>query len=414
MTSIKMKFRKSSVKGKKGACFIQLIHCRKMTTMATGVQIYPKEWDAKKESVRFKHADVARAKELLHYQERLDRMASDLNNLLWNMEQEGMEFTVDMLVQRYRDSKISRSFFSLMDYRIKQLEENGQERTRQNYHSALRIFREFRQDKDLHLEEFTPLVAEDFEDYLKKKKNSSNTISFYMRILQAAYNYAFKKRWLKENLHPFRGVFTGQEKTVKRAVDTGTVRRLMEQDFRQEPEFEFARELFLFSLYTLGMTFIDMAHLKKENLKDGILVYRRHKTGQRIEVELPECALLLIEKHANATRESDYLLPILYSSEDKQQVRYSSALKRYNLNLKKISDRMGLKKPLTSYVSRHTWATIAKKCGVKIQVISEAMGHTSEETTRIYLDTLDRDILNEAGKSVVNQLISGENMLSDK
>lgn len=405
MTSIKIKFRESSIKGKKGSCFIQLIHCRKMTTMATGVQIHPGEWDVKKESVRFKHANVSRARELLRYQERLERIVGDLKNLVREMEEEGEEFTVNMLVERYREAKFPRSFFFLIDYRVKQLEENGQERTRLNYRAAGRMFREFRQGKDLHLSEFTPLIAEGFEDYLKKKKNSPNTISFYMRILQAIYNHAFKKRWLKENLHPFRGVFTGQEKTVKRAVDIGTIKRLMKQDFRQESDHELTRELFLFSIYTRGMTFIDMAYLKKENVKDGILVYRRHKTGQRIEVELPECALSLLDKYACVTEESDYLLPILWTSEEHRQVKYYTALRRYNLNLKKISEKMGLKIPLTSYVSRHTWATLAKRCGVKLHVISEAMGHTSEETTRIYLDELERDVLNEAGKSVIDQLI---------
>lgn len=406
MASIRIKFRKSGVRGKKGSCFLQVIHNRKMTTMATGVKVYPKEWDSQKECVRFTYADIERAKELLRYQAQLEHIANDFKSVISEMEQEGTEFMVNMLVERYREVKFSRSFFSLMDYRIKQLEDNKQERTQSNYRSTQRMFKEFRKDKDLHPSDFTPLVAEEFEAYLKKKGNSPNTISFYMRILQAIYNYAFKKRWLKENVYPFRGVFTGQEKTVKRAIDIETVKKLAELDLHQTPNLELAQDLFMFSLYTRGMTFIDMAHLKKGNLRGNVLVYHRHKTKQRIEVELPECALSLLGKYAAATQGSDYLLPILYSSEEMHGVKYSTALKKYNFSLRKISDIMGLKIPLTSYVSRHTWATLAKKCGVKLHIISEAMGHHSEETTRIYLDELDKNVLNEAGKIVVNELIS--------
>lgn len=404
MASVKIKFRKSRLKYGKGSCFIQLIHKRKMTTIATGIKINEKEWNSRRSCVAFGKATAKRAKELLAIQERLEKIVEEFENMIMEKVNNQVDFTVDMLVQEYKKKEFSKSFFVLMERRIIQLEEAGQERTAVNYQSALRKFRLFRREQDISCRDLTELVIGEFEVYLKKENCSLNTISYYMRILKAVYNYGVKKQWIKENRYPFRNVFTGMEKTAKRAVEGEVVQQLISLDLHHSFELDLAKDMFLFSIYTRGMSFIDVANLKKTDINGNILVYKRHKTNQRMQVTLIGCAWQIVRKYAEMMRESVFLFPLLYHPEKRKNAVYASTLHIYNERLKIISDMLQLTEHLTSYTSRHTWATLAKRNGVDVHVISEAMGHTSENTTRIYLASLNNVILDKANQIVINSV----------
>lgn len=407
MTSIKIKFRQSKISKKKGTCYVQLIHKRKMKTIATGIKLEKAEWDPFKEHVITSKAAAQRFKELLLIQEYLDDVVVNLKEIIINLMTSQTYVSADMIVQNYRELDCTKSFFTMLEERIEELKKNGQKRTATNYEGALRMFRRFRKDKDISPDEINGKLMKDLELYLKKKDNSLNTISYYMRILQAAYNYAVEKCWVKKNAYPFKKVFTGEEKTAKRAIDRNVVLRLEHLKLERQPVLELTKDIFMFSLYTRGMAFIDIAYLKKENLKgDDILEYKRHKTGQLIQIKLPDCAITLIKKYAIIMGDTDYLFPLLYHPGRKKYCSYDSALRLYNRRLKKVSGMMRLTEPLTSYVSRHTWATLAKYQGVATIIISDAMGHTSEATTRIYLDRINNAVLDEANNAVVT-LISG-------
>lgn len=402
MTSIKIKFRESKISKKKGTCYIQLIHKRKMKTIATGIRMEKTEWDPFKEHVVTSKAGTQRLKELLLIQKCLDEVVITLKEIIINLMTSQTYVTADMIVQNYRELDCTRSFFTIMEERIEELKKNGQKRTATNYAGALRMFRRFRKDRDISPDEINGKLMKDLELYLKKKDNSLNTISYYMRILQAAYNYAVEKCWIKNNAYPFKKVFTGEEKTAKRAVDKNIVLKLERLNLERQPVLELTRDIFMFSLYTRGMAFIDIACLKKENLKGEILEYKRHKTGQLIQMRLPDCAIALIKKYSAIMGDTDYLFPLLYHPGRKKYSSYDSALRLYNRRLKSVSGMMRLTEPLTSYVSRHTWATLAKYQGVATIIISDAMGHTSEATTRIYLDRINNAVLDEANNAVVN------------
>lgn len=404
MASIKIKFRKSKIRNKKGSCFIQLIHKRKMTTMSTNLKLDEKDWDSLRECVSFKRATPEHARELLSVQGQLEKIVVELENVVKEKENSHIDFTVEMLVEEYNNQGLSYSFFSLMEHRIQLLEEADQKRTASNYRGALRMFKKFRNEQDVHTEEITSLLMDTFEVYLKKKGNGMNSSSYYMRILKATYNYGLKKRWIKENKYPFREVFTGIEKTAKRAVDEEVVQKLGQLDLRYKPLLDLAKDMFFFSIYTRGMSFIDIAYLKKENLNGQRLVYKRHKTNQKIEVTLPDCGMQIVQKYLTVMTESDYLFPLLYAPGRRKTIIYSTALHTHNDRLRKISKLLNLSVCLTSYTSRHTWANLAKKNGVETYVISEAMGHTSENTTRIYLASLNNMVLDKANEIVIKSI----------
>lgn len=149
-------------------------------------------------------------------------------------------------------------------------------------------FMQFRQDQDILLSEIDSDLIQLYEAYLHGKGAVRNTSSFYMRILRAVYNHALEKE-LMEQRNPFRHVYTGVDKTVKRAVPLSAIKRMKNQDLSLQPNLEFAKDMFLFSFYPRGMSFIDMAHLKKKNLQNGVLSYRRRKTGQQLVIRWERC-----------------------------------------------------------------------------------------------------------------------------
>lgn len=190
---------------------------------------------------------------------------------------------------------------------------------------------------------------------------------------------------------------------MKRAISLKDIRRIKELDLTGKPHWELARDMFLFSFYTRGMSFIDMAYLKKSDLKNGILSYRRHKTGQQLHIRWESCMEETVAKYA-AGCSDDYLLPILKLPSKKLRSQYKSTLFRINKYLKEIAKLCGIAAPLTMYVSRHSWASIAKSKNIPISVISEGMGHDSEETTRIYLASLDGSVIDKANSLILKDL----------
>jgi len=221
-----------------------------------------------------------------------------------------------------------------------------------------------------------------------------------MRILRAVYNRAVEKD-LTTNRNPFKHVYAGIDKTIKRAIPLKAIKQIKNLDLSLHPSLDFARNMFLFSFYTRGMSFIDMAYLKKKDLSNGILSYRRRKTGQQLFIRWEKCMQEIVDKH-DADYYSPYLLPILKYPYDRNQ--YKNMLYRTNKSLKEIAKMVGLSIPLTLYVARHSWASIAKSKNIPISVISEGMGHDSEMTTQIYLALLDNAVVDRANAQILKEL----------
>ncbi|MCM1219965.1 MAG: site-specific integrase, partial [Lachnospiraceae bacterium] len=239
-----------------------------------------------------------------------------------------------------------------------------------------------------------------YEAYLKTKGIRMNTISFYMRILRAVYNRAVEKG-LTPQRNPFRHVYTGVEKTVKRSVHVKVIKALKELDLSMKPSLDFSRDMFMFSFYTRGMSFIDMAYLKKSDLQNGILTYCRRKTGQRLTIMWETCMEEIVKKYPS--NGSAYLLPIIRKQGDERK-QYDNALHLVNYRLKDLSRMLKLQRPLTMYVARHSWASVAKARNVPLSVISEGMGHDSEATTQIYLASLETSVIDKANKMILGLL----------
>lgn len=299
------------------------------------------------------------------------------------------------------------SFLSLVAERIRHFEEQGQEKTASNYACALKHFKQFRKEKDVPVKDLSVSLMKDFQAYMIRAGLNMNTVSLYNRMLKAAYNYALDEEIITVDKRPFRKSFTGQEKTRKRTLEEKTVKKLIRLDLEGNGRLEFARDMFLFSVYMQGMPFVDIAHLTKEQVRGGQITYQRRKTNGRLTVAVHPRAQAIIDKWRVDAPDCPYLFPILYNPKKKSAVKYDSALRTHNKRLARISALLGPEhRPLSSYVARHTWASLARKYGVKDNIISEAMGHSHIATTMIYLASLDTRVIASANRKVINALVN--------
>lgn len=301
-----------------------------------------------------------------------------------------------------RGRDVKNSFFLFAQSVISSQNELGKIRMAETYATTLNSFRRFRENRDLSLNEVNSELMIAYEAYLKSQGVSANSSSFYMRNLRAVYNRAVE-RGLTVQRNPFKHVYTGVDKTVKRAVSLAVIRQIRNMDLSTNPSQDFARDMFLFSFYTRGMSFIDMVYLRKKDLSGGILSYRRRKTGQQLLIKWEKPMQDIVDKYD--TGESVYLLPLINPLRDlNERKQYVYAAHNVNRSLKIIGGRLGLSVTLTMYVARHAWASIAKSKNVPLSVISEGMGHDSEATTRIYLASLDTEAIDKANSMILKSL----------
>lgn len=402
MATMKIKFRPSVVDGGLGVIYYQIIHNGKSCLYKTEYHLYPEEWDCDRSEVVLSGRSDLRIHYLLKISCNIKLDIERFNRIVGLMERDKPDFTSDDVISVLFLKNPESYLFLFMRNVIAGLKDIGKIRTSETYTSALNSFRKFRNNEDIALDDIDSDVMIAYEAYLKACGLSPNSSSFYIRNLRAVYNRAVEKG-LTSQRFPFKHVYTGIEKTTKRAVSLKIIKQIKDMDLSHNPASDFARDMFLFSFYTRGMSFVDMAYLQKKNLNSGVLSYRRRKTGQQLYVKWERCMQEIVDKYD--TSGTDYLLPILNTNNLLQaRKQYIYIGQRINYNLKLISQRLQLSINLTMYVARHSWASVAKMEKVPLSIISESLGHESESTTRIYLASLDNDVIDEANHMILNLL----------
>jgi len=393
-TSIKLKFTPSKIKCKEGIICLQLIHNRKVKLQRTRFKLFSREWNSFIETVIIENSTMERLAYLQSVKTGLKTELKRLNELVHILEQKG-EYTVDELAELYTSNSFNGFFFSFADYVIKKLTEDNRRKTACIYITVKSSFERFRGGQDVLLDKIDNDLIQKYETWLKNSVVMKNTISCYMRVLRSVYNQSVK-RGLATQKNPFANVFTRNDKTVKRAVNEEIIVKIKNMDLSLHKELALARDLFMLSFYMRGISFVDMANLRKSNVKNGYITYNRSKTKQMLTVKIEPCIREIISRYEKQTVD-DYLLPV-YTSHNRDN---SGQLRNHNKRLKRISDILGLEKPLSSYVSRHSWATIALRKGISVEIISEGMGHENETTTRIYLASLGQSVVDMANAKII-------------
>lgn len=350
MASIKVKYRPSSVDDKEGTVYYQIIHNRVVRQLNTDYKIFVSEWDTASETIIINPPSREKSERdnyLLSVNELVKRDKERLNRIIVKLQESGTEFTADDVISHFHNGEDEQSFSVFMGKQIARLKRLGKVRTSETYTATLNSFMRFLGDKEVLLSEFNADLMAEYEAYLRGNGNTPNTVSFYMRILRAVYNRAVEKG-LAVQTHPFKSVYTGVEKTLKRAITLGDLKRIKALDLSLKPGLDFARDIFLFCFYTRGMSFVDIAYLRKKDLANGVLSYRRKKTNQQLHIKWEKCMQEIIDKYP--ANETEFLLPIINDPNRDYRIQYSNALHRANSNLKVIGEMVNLPLPLTMYL----------------------------------------------------------------
>ncbi|WP_336616177.1 site-specific integrase [Bacteroides acidifaciens] len=275
------------------------------------------------------------------------------------------------------------------------------------YRSSLNAIIAYHGKSDFVFSEVTSEWLKGFEVHLRSRGCSWNTVSTYMRTFRAVYNRAVNLQEASYVPYLFRSVYTGTRAEHKRALNDDDMKKVFVNLSRKAGvslSVRQAQELFVLMFLLRGMPFVDLAYLRKSDLRDNVITYRRRKTGRSLSVTLTPEAMILIEKYMNRDPSSPYLFSFLKSREGTKEAyhEYQLALRSFNQRLMLLGELLGLGDKLSSYTARHTWATTAYYCEIHPGIISEAMGHSSITVTETYLKPFQDKKINEANKQVLD------------
>lgn len=361
-------------------------------------------WDEKENLPKKKHPDYKSIVALI------DKKKREASKLLLKLDNEGLEYSADTIQKKLKRNQTNITLLNYFKENIEGLENKGRIGYANIFTSTKNSFKKFLKEKDINFNELTLSLLLKYEEYLNEKGNSLNTQFVFLRTLKTLVNYAHKEELIGADFNPFKD-FSFKKfrniKTKKRALTKDQILKIKNLEILENIRLFDSRNYFLFSYYNSGMNFIDLAHLKWEQIdKNNYLTYTRKKTGQDFKFKLLQPAIEILEyyKQIKGNSDKDYVFQILNESHNTPKSidnRIDKILKTVNADLKIIGKLAEIEEPLTTYVARHSAATIMKRSGVSQSIISETLGHTSEKTTRIYLDSFEDDILYEAAKVLI-------------
>ena len=397
MATVKVKLRPSTVPGKAGTIYYQLTHLRQVKQITTKIHLHPQDWDSNKAQIIFTDSTSY----LL--QCKIDRDLDRLKKIIYKIDAECANYTVNEIIEKFYQTTADYSITDFFTQQIQKLKNDNRRGTARNYSKTLKSLKAFMKNTDSTFNIVTEQFVESYNTFLIQRGVVRNTISFYMRIFRSVYNKAVTQKIIEQTF-PFKNVYTGVDRTRKRAVTETVISQLLSIDLKKSKALQFARDLFIFSFYARGMAFVDIVYLKKSNIQNGYITYVRHKPGQELTIRIETRLQNIINQYEK--KDSPYLFPILNTEdENKAYSQYEIALNYYNRQLKRLSKLLEPNINLSSYTPRHTWATTARNKNVPLSIISAGMGHSSEKTTLIYLTKIDNSIIDEVNKAIIDSII---------
>lgn len=371
---------------------------RKLKYVSLGISVNPAHWDfvknqPKAECPNREYIEILIADKIKEYSAKIIELKAT-----------NQEFTSTSLVEKVSTKHTNRKtvenvFQEYMASLIKAGRKSYSLSIKQLYNSLI----EFNHNLDFYFSEMDVAWLKRYELFLREKQLAENTIGIRFRTLRAIYNVAIEEDSVSTDCYPFKKFKVARlhQDTIKRALTKADIERVLQ--FQSSNRYmRFPIDIFAFTYYCGGINFKDIAHLTKDNLMDERLIYKRQKTKKLIKIPLQPQALELIKKYHNT--ESPYLFPILspfHRTDEQKANRIHKVITKVNDRLKQIGETLNLPITLTTYVARHSQATVMKKAGVSTAVIREIMGHSSERITQIYLDSFDNEQIDEAMKNLL-------------
>lgn len=380
---------------------LRFIHNRKSVSIPLGYSILETDWDEEKCFVLKSFNGVSNITRLNNWIHKQRVNAMDIINRLQDSG-EIERLSITEIKARIVTNRSAVSFFDFTQEIIDELISANRLGYAQSVRSVLTLLKKYRKDKDFSFEEMTHKFLVSFENYCRGKSNTTNSIAVYMKTIKMIYNRAIKAGIVKRDMYPFLNYTIRLTKTRKRAIADEIIRKIEQLELPKLTRLWHSRNYFLFSFYAMGMNFADMAHLKRKNIVDGRIEYVRQKTKKEYSVKITPQIQHILNLYLPEKELDDYIFPVITRIGNPLLEFKDIAEKRriHNKKLKEIGTMIGMETPLTSYVARHSWATIAKHKGVPVAVISEGMGHEDVKTTEIYLDSFSRDVLDDYNEMI--------------
>lgn len=379
---------------------LRIIHDRRKKIIYTPYHLFQSEFNSETQRVlpskesgltKQKSDDINRY--IRNKREQLERILIQLK------KDTQKEYTADDIICKLKTQRTTKYLLSYFKMEIISMRQVNRFGSATLYNSTMNSLQRFANTSKITFKDINYRFIADYTRYLEGKGLSRNTIHMYMRNLRSVYNKAQKEGIIHFRQSPFSDFSMGVMPTLKRSLSKEYIRKIAFADFSSDKTLSLVRDIFMFSFYTRGMSLVDMVYLRHSDIISGIIYYKRNKTGKQLQITISPPLHEIIDRYRT---DSPFVLPLLQDDSSESLYRqYRSVLNLINKNLKRIGMILELEEKLTTYVARHSWATIAKAEGISIATISEGLGHTTEKTTQIYLRAFDRTIIDEANAKII-------------
>lgn len=383
---------------------LRLGHNERTTSLPLNVSLHKNEWDEKNRCVRKNYTgsnSVARINNMLQ------KHRADALDIIFKLNEAGQLQGLSVLDVRNRiaNQNTTTSFFVHAKQVIEDLKASNRIGTARSYQCAINVLTAYNNNKDLQFSQINYNYLTRFENHHLGKGNGHNSLAVYMRSIRAIFNRAVKAGLVERSCYPFADYTIKTQPTEKRALEWDFLKKIIALDLPEGNSLYNARNYFVASYMMYGMNFTDMAYLKKENIINGRIQYRRRKTSKLYDIKVTGPLETILAYYAGRSDNSEYVFPILKREgivSNYKEIQW--ARKRYNKKLKDIAKLCGIETSLTSYVSRHSFATQAMLQKVPVTAISAMLGHSSLKTTEVYLKSLPSDILDAYNETILDKM----------
>lgn len=390
-------YKSKVLKNNESPLMIRVCKDRKMKYQSLGISILPKYWDFKANKPTSKCPNK-------EYIERLiaEKVKVYTDKVIEFKSQE-KEFTATSLMEKVNKPVKRKTVQEVFNQYIQELESANRLRYADMYKCTMHSLIKFNKHLDIPFSDMDTIWLKRYEVWLQSQGLAINTLGTRFRHLRVIYNFAIEEKIVKSEYYPFNSFKVSKlsQTTAKRSIQKDEILSVLNYQ-GQTPLECLAIDLFTFSYLAAGINFGDIARLIKDNILENRLIYIRKKTQKQIKVSLQEQAIKLIQKYSMP--DNPYLFPILSSfhkTEQQKVNRIHKIIAKVNKSLKEIGERLNIPIDLTTYVARHSFATVLKRSGVNTSLICEALGHSSERVTQIYLDSFGNDQMEDAMKNLL-------------
>ena len=369
-----------------------------------GISCHPDKWNFQKNEPKKNHPDKLKIETIIA------KRIGEIQTKALDLKLHDKDFTSDSLVATVQKPKGTNDVFAYTDTLVANFIQNKEVGNANVYRDTKRALQNFAsKNKTLSFSDIDLNFLNRWETYCKNRNMAETSISVYFRTLRAIFNRAVKDQIVGMNHYPFRDfkISKFDTRTRKRAIDKADIQKIKAINISGKPVVQLSKDVFLFSYYCQGMNLTDLAHLRWSQIVQDRLFYVRAKTGKEFNLKLLEPARQILEYYRPFTgsKPDNYVFPILNAERHITPIQIDNRIHKMNslinTHLKSMGRKVGIETPLTTYVARHSYATVLKTSGIPIAVISEALGHESEAITHTYLKSFENSVIEEANENLL-------------